>query len=113
MKIEWKHTVIGGKTKTGDFVAEVDGVIIGRVLKVDGGPSKGKWSWFFQLGHSDFRRGEFNSVEDDKQAAADKVKTAFAKFLDCPPEKGGGRGLTPDQWKPRFNVNQYLKAKGE
>ena len=112
MDITWKRTVIGGETAPGDFVAEAEGQIIGRVMKIGEGPQRGKWEWSFQLGHSDFRRGEFNSVEDEKQQAADKIKAAFAHYLEYPAEKGGGRGLTPEQWKPSFNVNEYLKAKG-
>lgn len=110
MNITWKRTVIGGETAPGDFVAEVEGITIGRVMKIDGGPQKGKWEWSFLLGHSEFRRGDLSGVEDDKQEAADKIKAAFACYLECPAEKGGALGLTPDRWKP--GSNEYAKAKG-
>ncbi|UXN59132.1 hypothetical protein [Phyllobacterium zundukense] len=62
-------------------------------MKIDGGPEKNKWEWSFQLGHSDFRRGDLSGVEDNKQEAADKIKAAFARYLEYPSDKGGGSGL--------------------
>jgi hypothetical protein len=110
MNITWKRTVIGGETVSGDFIAEADGVLIGRVMNIDTGPQRGTWSWSFQLGHSDFRRGDFSGVEQEKQQAAEKIKAAFARFLEYPADKGGGLGLPPDKWEPRSNA--YAKAKG-
>ncbi|MBB3144966.1 hypothetical protein FHS21_001367 [Phyllobacterium trifolii] len=108
--ITWKKTVIGGETAAGDFVAEAAGLTIGRVRKFGDGPQKGKWEWSFLLGHSDFRRGDFSGVEDEKQEAADKIKTAFARYLKYPSDKGGALGLAPDRWQS--GLNAYAKAKG-
>ncbi|MBZ9600781.1 hypothetical protein [Phyllobacterium chamaecytisi] len=105
MNITWKKTVIGGETAPGDFVAEAEGVTIGRVKKIDGGPQKGKWEWSFLLGHSDFRHGDTDGIEDHKQQAADKIKAAYARYLEYPADKGGGLGLRPEP-------NAYVKAKG-
>jgi hypothetical protein len=110
MDITWKHYVIGGETVAGDFIAEAEGEIIGRVMQISGGPQNGKWQWSFLLGHSDFRYGHLSCVEDGKQQAADGIKAAFAHYLEYPADKGGGAGLTPDGWRPRTNA--YAKAKG-
>ncbi len=110
MKIEWKRTVIGGQTAPGDFTAEAEGLTIGRMNKIDGGPQKDKWEWSFLLGHSDFRRGDFSGVETDKQEAADKIKSAFARYLEYPADKGGALGLPPHRWQSGSNA--YAKAKG-
>ncbi|MBZ9605720.1 hypothetical protein [Phyllobacterium chamaecytisi] len=66
--------------------------------------------WSFLLGHSDFRRGEFNSVEDDEQEAANKIKAAFARYLEYPSDNGGGRDLPSPQSKARSKA--YANAKG-
>jgi hypothetical protein len=55
--------------------------------------------------HSDFRRGDFSGVEADKQEAADKIKAAFARYLEYPADKGGGLGLA---WQSGSNA--YAKA---
>jgi hypothetical protein len=108
--ITWKRTVIGGQTLHGDFVAEAEGQLIGRVMKIEDGPQRGTWSWSFLIGHSEFRLGDFNGVEADKQKAADRIKAAFAHYLEFPVEKGGGLGLPPNRWAPGSNA--YAKAKG-
>jgi hypothetical protein len=96
-EITWKRTVIGGETVAGDFVAEAEGVIIGRVMQISGGPQNRKWQWSFLLDHSDFRYGHLSGVEDGKQQAADGIKAAFAHYLEYPAEKGGVAGLTPER----------------
>jgi hypothetical protein len=79
-------------------------------MKIDGGPQKGQWGWSFLPGHSEFRLAELSSVEADKQDAADKIRAAFARYLEYPADKGGGAGSTPDKWRQVSNA--YTKAKG-
>jgi hypothetical protein len=110
MNITWKPTVIAGDAIRADFCAEVESIPIGRVTKIVGGPQNNQWQWNFQLGHSEFRYTEVGGVESQKQAAADKIKAALARFMEYPADKGGGLGLSPEQWRP--GENAYAKAKG-
>ena len=50
MKITWERTVIGGQTTTYDFHASVGGVSIGRIIRVNHGPSKGRWTYSYYPG---------------------------------------------------------------
>lgn len=110
LQITWKPTVIGGDMIRADFCAEAEGIPIGRVTKIVGGPQNGRWQWNFHLGHGEFRYTEVSGVESQKQEAADKIKAALARFIEDAPEKSGRSGLLPVQWRP--GENAYARAKG-
>lgn len=114
VELEWKKTVIGGDTLAYDFVAYYHGVIVGRIRREDAGPQTGKWAYSFQLG-SDHRffSGDMNSTEETKQEAADKIKFWMQRYLDTEPDKGGGKGLPPEEMPPdqRSMQLRHLKVR--
>jgi len=74
-------------------------VPIGRIIRIDHGPSKGEWTWSFMLGHSDFAKGN-SSKAASKQQAADEVRAWFERYLVIPEDRGGGLGVEPEEWPP-------------
>lgn len=110
MDIVWERSIIGGETLHYDFVAKAGGIIVGRIIREMNHPHEGKWDWHFQIGSGEFRHGRMNGMEATKQEAADKIRIAFAMFLDYPSHKGGGAGVHPEDWSPR--QNGYAKARG-
>lgn len=98
MKITWERTIIGGETASGDFIAVVEGETIGRIFPHISGWRKNAWEWSFQLGHGEFRKAQLRGIEDTKQEAANQVKEAFARWIEYPEEKGGGKDLPVELW---------------
>ncbi|MEI4482255.1 MULTISPECIES: hypothetical protein [unclassified Phyllobacterium] len=96
--ITWERTVIGGETAPGDFIAIVEGETIGRIFPHISGWRKDAWEWSFQLGHGEFRKAQLRGIEDSKQGAANQVKEAFARWIEYPEEKGGGKDLPVELW---------------
>jgi len=99
VEIIWKPTAIGGEELRYDFCATAEGVLIGRIVKIDHGPSKGEWTWSCMLGHSEFAKGN-SSKAASKQQAADEVRAWFGRYLVTPEDRGGGLGLEPEEWPP-------------
>lgn len=103
MKITWEKTVIGGQTAPGDWIAQVEGQTIGRIFPHVSGSRKNAWEWSFQLGHGEFRKSELHGITDTMQEGADKVKAAFARWIEYPEKKGGGKDLPVEYWSPGSN----------
>jgi len=114
VELEWRKTVIGGDTLAYDFVASYHDITVGRIMREEQGPQRGKWAYSFQLG-SDVRffSGDMNGTEDTKQEAADKIKFWMQQYLDTEPEKGGGKGLPPEEMPPdqRSMQLRHLKVR--
>lgn len=113
MKIVWERTVIGGETAPGDFVAKVEGQTVGRIQPHISGHRRDHFEWSFQLGHSDFRKGELNGVVPTKQEAVAHVKAEFARWLEYPEEKGGGKDLPVEYWSPGANRKAWRDKRGK
>lgn len=100
-ELEWRKTVIGGDTIAYDFIASYQGINVGRIRRENAGPQKGLWAYHFQLGSDDrFFSADMNGMEETKQAAADRIKQWMQIYLDTDPEKGGGKGLPPEEMPP-------------
>lgn len=97
--IIWERTVICGEILRQDFIAVVDGVTIGRIHPHVSGWRENAWEWSFQLGHGEFCKSQLHGIEDAKQAAANRVKEAFARWSEYPEEKGGGKDLPVEYWR--------------
>ena len=114
IELEWIRTVIGGDELAYDFCAKYQGIIVGRILREEQGPQKGRWAYSFQLGSDvKFFSGDMNGTEETKQEAADKIKFWMQQYLDTEPEKGGGKGLPPEEMLPdqRSMQLRHLKVR--
>lgn len=101
-EIMWQRTVIGGDALHHDFCAEVYGITIARIRRLEHSDLKGMWEYSFQLGHSGFRCGDDNGHADTREAAIASIRQRFVAFLATPPPAGGGLDLTPPQWLPGY-----------
>ena len=114
LELDWARTVIGGDELAYDFTARYRGITVGRIYREQAGPQQGQWSYSFQLGADAlFFSADMNGYEATRQAAVDKIKDWMQRYLDTEPEKGGGKGLPPEEMPPdqRSGQLRYLKAR--
>lgn len=110
--LDWRKTVIGGETLAYDFCASYRGITVGRIRREDMGPSRGTWSYSFQLGADvRFSDGAMNGNADSKQAAADQIKHWMQRYLDTEPDRGGGKDLPPEEMPPDQRSGQLRHLK--
>ena len=65
--IVWQKTSIGAQEPSHEFTAIApNGIDVGRIYRIDGGPLKGRWRWVFLLGHSQFRQGMMSGDQASK-----------------------------------------------
>jgi hypothetical protein len=94
MEIRW--TRVGLEEQAQDFTAtNRNGIDVGRVYRIDGGPDDGQWYWTFLLGHSQFRVGGTSGVQSSRQRAANQVRKTYERYLETPGSEGGGLSRIP------------------
>ncbi|PSH63349.1 hypothetical protein CU102_24105 [Phyllobacterium brassicacearum] len=105
--IVWQKTGIGAQGPSHEFTAIApNGIDIGRIYRIDGGPLNGRWRWVFLLGHSQFRQGIMSGHQASKQRAADQVRKTYEGYLETPGSDGGGQSRIP--LKKHSNQNQAV-----
>lgn len=88
--IVWQKTGIGAKEPSHLFTAIApNGIDIGRIYRIDGGPLSGRWRWIFLLGHSQFRQGMMSGDQASRQRAAAQVGKTYEHHLETPGCAGG------------------------
>ncbi|UXN57785.1 hypothetical protein [Phyllobacterium zundukense] len=99
--IVWQKTSIGAQEWSHEFTAIApNGIDVGRIYRIDGGPLKGRWRWIFLLGHSQFRQGIMSGDRASKQRAAIQVRKIYERYLETPGCAGGGRSRIPLRKQP-------------
>jgi hypothetical protein len=94
--IVWQKTGIGAQERSQAFTAIApNGIDIGRIYRIDGGPLNGRWRWIFLLGHSQFRQGIVSGDQPSKQRAAKQVRKTYEHYLETPGSDGGGQSRIP------------------
>ena len=94
--IVWQKTGIGAQEPSHEFTAIApNGIDIGRIYRIDGGPLKGRWRWIFLFGHSQFRQGIMSGDQASKQRAIDQVRKTYERYLETPGSDGGGQSRIP------------------
>jgi hypothetical protein len=94
--IVWQKTGVGAQGPSHEFTAIApNGIDIGRIYRIDGGPLKGRWRWVFLLGHSQFRQGMMSGDQASKQRAAVQVRKIYERYLATPGCAGGGQSRIP------------------
>lgn len=94
--IVWQRTGVETQELSREFTAMgVNGIDVGRIYRIDGGPLKGRWRWIFLLGHSQFRQGIVSGHQASKQRAADQVCRTYRRYLETPGSDGGGQSRIP------------------
>jgi hypothetical protein len=94
--IVWQKTSVGEQEPSHEFTAMApNGIDIGRIYRIDGGPLKGRWRWIFLLGHSQFRQGVISGDQASKQRAANQVRKTYERYLETPGCAGGGQSRIP------------------
>ncbi len=94
--IVWQKTGIGEQEPSHEFTAIApNGIDIGRIYRIDGGPLNGRWRWVFLLGHSQFRQGIMSGHQASKQKATDQVRKTYERYLETPGSDGGGQSRIP------------------
>ncbi|UXN58785.1 hypothetical protein [Phyllobacterium zundukense] len=95
-KIIWQKTSVGAEEPSHEFTAIApNGIDVGRIYRIDGGPLKGRWRWIFLLGHSQFRQGIMSGDQASKQRAANQVWKTYERYLETPGFDGGGQSRIP------------------
>jgi hypothetical protein len=88
--IVWQKTGIRAQAWSHAFTAIApNGIDIGRIYQIDGGPLKGRWRWIFLFGHSQFRQGIVSGDQASKQQAAKQVRKTYERYLETPASDGG------------------------
>ncbi|WP_271894406.1 hypothetical protein [Candidatus Phyllobacterium onerii] len=96
MEIKWQKTRVGLEEQAQDFTAtNRNGIDVGRVHRIDGGPESGLWCWKFLLGHSQFRLDGVSGVQSSRQLAASQVRKTYERYLETPGSEGGGLSRIP------------------
>jgi hypothetical protein len=96
MEIRWQKTRGGLEEQAQDFTAtNRNGIDVGRVYRIDGGPEGELWCWKFLLGHSQFRLDGVSGVQSSRQRAACQVRMAYERYLETPGSEGGGLSRIP------------------
>jgi hypothetical protein len=94
--IVWQKTSVAEQEPSHEFTAMApNGIDIGRIYRIDGGPLKGRWRWIFLLGHSQFRQGIMSGDQASKQRAANEVQKTYERYLETPGCAGGGQSRIP------------------
>ena len=105
--IVWQKTSIGALEPSREFTAIApNGIDVGRIYRIDGGPLKGRWRWIFLLGHSQFRQGIMSGDQASKQRAAGQVRNTYESYLETSGSDGGGQSRIPA--KKHSNPNQTV-----
>ncbi|WP_133123863.1 hypothetical protein [Phyllobacterium zundukense] len=95
-EIVWQKTSLGAQEPSHELTATApNGIDVGRIYRIDGGPLKGRWRWIFLLGHSQFRQGIMSGDQASKQRAADQVRKTYESYLETPGSDGGGQSRIP------------------
>lgn len=96
--ISWQKTSAGAHKPSYayEFTASApNGIDVGHIYRIDGGPLNGRWSWMFLLGHSQFRQGIMSGDQASRQRAADQVQKTYERYLETPGCEGGGQSRIP------------------
>ena len=92
--LTWKRTRIGGEDLHHDFTAFHGDRMVGRIMRIDGGPQAGRGKWFFLLAPS----GKFladhdtGGTEETRQQAIDRLVSLVEIWAREFPEDAGRGG---------------------
>lgn len=94
--IVWQKTGIGAQDWSHALTAIApNGIDIGRIYRIDGGPLKGRWRWIFLFGHSQFRQGIMSGDQASKRRAVDQLLKVYNRYIETPCSDGGGQSRVP------------------